>query len=65
MTITITKEKLIMNKKNYITPTAKEVTLLAMQMMATSTVRISNQETDADARMSNSRRDGWGDPWSE
>ena len=54
-----------MNKKNYITPAAKEVTLLAMQMMATSTVRISNQYTEDDAIMSNSRRDGWGDPWSE
>ena len=54
-----------MKKKNYITPAAKEVTLLAMQMMATSTVKICNTETDADACMSNSRRDGWGDPWSE
>ena len=53
-----------MKKKNYITPAAKEVTLLAMQMMASSPVYISNETTTDDASMSNSRRDGWSDPWN-
>ena len=54
-----------MKKKNYITPAAKEVTLLAMQMMASSpNVYISNETTVDDASMSNSRRDGWSDPWN-
>ena len=55
-----------MNKKNYITPAAKEVTLLAMQMLASSTEAISILKGEAgDGQLSNSRRDGWGDPWNE
>ena len=54
-----------MEKKTYITPAAKEVNLLTMQMMATSaTVNVSDRTTDEDARMTNERRDGWGDLWN-
>ena len=53
-----------MEKNIYITPAAKEVNLLTMEMLATSNeVRVSNETTTEDARMSNERRDGWGDLW--
>ena len=54
-----------MNKKNYISPAAKEVTLLAMQMLASSEqIRIVTDQAGGE-QLSNGRRDGWSDPWSE
>ena len=54
-----------MEKKTYITPAAKEVSLLTMQMMATSNeVRVSNETTTEDAKMSNEWRNGWGNLWN-
>ena len=64
MTITITKEKLIMNKKNYITPAAKEVNLLTMEMLATSTEIILIENAVGDEQLSNEWRDTWGDLWN-
>ena len=51
-----------MKKKNYITPAAKEVNLLTMEMLATS-VTVSNKTTDQDATMTNEHRGDWGDLW--
>jgi hypothetical protein len=53
-----------MKKKNYITPAAKEVNLLSMEMLAASTkVTVSNTTTDQDATMTNEHRGDWGDLW--
>jgi len=53
-----------MKKKNYITPAAKEVNLLTMEMLAASTtVNVSNKTTDQDATMTNEHRGDWGDLW--
>ena len=53
-----------MEKKTYITPAAKEVNLLAMEMLAASTtVTVSNKTTDKDATMTNEHRGDWGDLW--
>ena len=51
-----------MNKKTYITPAAKEVNLLTMEMLATS-VAVSNRATTKDAEMTNERRGDWGEIW--
>ena len=54
-----------MKKNAYITPAAKEVTLLAMQMLASSEqIRIVTNQAGAE-QLSNGRRNGWGDPWEE
>ena len=52
-----------MNKKTYITPAAKEVNLLTMEMLVTS-VTVSNKTTKQNAEMTNEWRDGWGDMWN-
>ena len=52
-----------MEKKTYITPAAKEVNLLTMEMLATS-VTVSNKTTKQNAEMTNEWRDGWGDMWN-
>ena len=52
-----------MKKKTYITPAAKEVNLLSMEMLATS-VAVSNKTTKQNAEMTNEWRDGWGDMWN-
>ena len=55
-----------MNKKNYISPAAKEVNLLTMQMMATSAeqnIRI-DKEGKGDQQLTNEWRNGWGDLWN-
>ena len=53
-----------MEKKTYITPAAKEVNLLAMEMLATSTeIQIRRGET-GNEQLSNERHDGWGDLWN-
>ena len=54
-----------MKKKTYITPAAKEVNLLSMEMLAASTrVTVSNTTTKQNAEMTNEWRDGWGDMWN-
>jgi hypothetical protein len=54
-----------MKKKTYITPAAKEVNLLSMEMLAASTrVTVSDNTTADDAKMTNEWRDGWGDMWN-
>ena len=51
-----------MEKKNYITPAAKEVNLLTMEMLATSTEKINvDRSSKGDKQLSNEWRDGWGD----
>ena len=52
-----------MEKKTYITPAAKEVNLLTMEMLATS-VAVSNRTTNKDAEMTNEHRGDWGDMWN-
>lgn len=53
-----------MNKKNYITPAAKEVNLLTMEMLATSTEIILIENAVGDEQLSNEWRDTWGDLWN-
>jgi hypothetical protein len=53
-----------MKKKTYITPAAKEVNLLTMEMLATSTCIEIKNDRKGDEQLSNEWRDGWGDMWS-
>ena len=52
-----------MKKKTYITPAAKEVNLLTMEMLAAST-EIKIVKERGDEQLSNEWRDGWGDMWN-
>ena len=55
-----------MNKKYYIAPTIKAINILATEMLATSTVLISN-DLASDIKETNRRRDenyDWSDPWN-
>ena len=51
-----------MEKKQYIKP-SMEATEIETQAMIAVSVRMSNEETDADASMAGERRGGWGDLW--
>ena len=54
-----------MRKKNYITPAAKEVNLLAMEMLATSPEKIKvDRDSKGGEQLTNEWRDGWGDLWN-
>jgi hypothetical protein len=54
-----------MKKKNYITPEANEVSLLTMQMMATSeqNIRI-DKDSKGGQQLTNEQRGDWGDLWN-
>ena len=52
-----------MKKKTYITPAAKEVNLLSMEMLAAST-EIKIVKEKGGEQLSNEWRDGWGDMWN-
>ena len=53
-----------MEKKTYITPAAKEVNLLSMEMLAASTEIKIVKDKKGDDQLSNEWRDGWGDLWN-
>ena len=52
-----------MKKNAYITPAAKEVNLLTMQMMAASNEIEVRTGEKGDQQLTNEWRNGWGDLW--
>ncbi len=53
-----------MKKKTYITPTAKEVNLLTMEMLATSTEIKIDKDKKGGEQLSNERHGDWGELWN-